>query len=98
MVVVVVVTTREPFSSRSAQVGEGGKMINDAIKGWITTGEAAELTGYDPAYIRLLAGKGKISAFKFGRDWMVNKAEVLAHKRRMDELGTHKHNPWTGRR
>lgn len=63
-------------------------------EGWITTKEAAELCGYDPSYIRLLALRGKIEAQKLGRDWLVNRESVLAHKARMDRLGPQKHRPW----
>jgi hypothetical protein len=34
---------------------------------WITTAEAAELVGYEPAHIRYLARKGFIKGNKFGR-------------------------------
>jgi len=35
-------------------------MQSEAIGGWLTTDQAAELTGYDPAYIRALAKRGKV--------------------------------------
>jgi len=66
---------------------------------WITTAEAAELTGYDPAHIRWLVREGHVKGKKFGRDWMVDHADLLTYKRQMDSLGTAKHNPWkTGAR
>jgi len=46
---------------------------------WITTREAAEISGYDPEYVRRLARKGKIGAVKKGRDWWVDKAKLLAY-------------------
>lgn len=64
------------------------------IREWVTTREAAELTGYDPAYIRVLAKQGKVEGFKAGRDWLVSRESVLGYKRRMDALGPQKHNPW----
>ena len=73
-------------------------MVSEVIKGWVTTDQAAALTGYDPAYIRALAKRGRIDGFKVGRDWLVSKTDVLAYKRRMDDLGRQKHNPWRGRR
>ena len=60
----------------------------------MTTREAAELTGYDPAYIRVLAKQGKVEGFKAGRDWLVSRESVLAYKAQMDRLGPQKHNPW----
>lgn len=64
------------------------------IRGWVTTREAAALTGYDPAYIRVLAKQGKVEGFKAGRDWLVSRESVLAYKAQMDRLGPQKHNPW----
>jgi excisionase family DNA binding protein len=63
-------------------------------EGWITTSEAAELTGYEQAYFRILAKQGKVAAIKVGRDWLLDRESVLAYKARMDVLGPQKHNPW----
>jgi excisionase family DNA binding protein len=60
---------------------------------WITTSEAAELTGYDPAHIRWLVRNGHIQGRKFGRDWMVERKRLLQYKQQMDELGSAKHDP-----
>lgn len=67
---------------------------------WITTAEAAELTGYTPAYFRQLIRRGKLhSVKKRGRDWFLDKAEVLAYKQKMERLGDAKYDPWrTGAR
>ena len=61
---------------------------------WITTSEGAALTGYSAAYIRMLAGGERIKARHVGRDWLVSREDLLAHKARMDALGEQKHNPW----
>lgn len=61
---------------------------------WITTQAAAELTGYDPSRFRQLAKRGGILARKWGRDWFLNKAAVLAYHEEMQRLGPEKHNPW----
>jgi excisionase family DNA binding protein len=75
-------------------------MTNDFDPGdWITTKEAAELTGYNASYFRTLAGKGRIRARKLGRDWILDKAEVIAYAEEMQRLGHSKHDPWrTGAR
>jgi excisionase family DNA binding protein len=66
---------------------------------WITTTEAAELTGYTDARFRQLAASGAIAAKKRGRDWFLSKADVLAYTEEMKQLGTAKHDPWrTGAR
>lgn len=63
-------------------------------EGWVTTREAAALTGYQMAHIRNLARSGKIEAQRLGRDWLILRASLLAYKARMDTLGPQKHNPW----
>jgi len=66
---------------------------------WITTTEAAELTGYADAYIRQLIGRGRLQAKKRGRDWFLKKADVLAYAEEMERLGPSKYDPWrTGAR
>jgi len=65
---------------------------------WITTAEAAELTGYTTAArFRQLATKGIVTAQKRGRDWLLDKESVLACVEKMGRLGTAKHDQETGR-
>jgi len=61
---------------------------------WIITNEAAALTGYSPVTLRQFAREGKITGCKRGRDWFLDKADVLAHAERMEELGAAEHDPW----
>jgi len=65
-----------------------------AIEGWVSTKEAAALTGYTIYYIRHLIKRGRVEARKVGRDWLILRSSLLAYKARMDTLGTQKHNPW----
>lgn len=44
---------------------------------WITPKEAAQLTGYNEEHIRRLARGGKITAKKWGRDWMIDRISLL---------------------
>jgi hypothetical protein len=60
---------------------------------WITTQHAASLTGYTTARFRQLAKEGAIVARKWGRDWFLSRAEVIAYHEEMERLGTAKHNP-----
>jgi len=60
---------------------------------WITTKEAAELTGYSTSYLRKAISRGLLRARKRGRDWFLSKAEVLAYAEKMKRLGTAKHDP-----
>jgi len=60
---------------------------------WITTAEAAELTGYSSVTFRWLVREGKIKGQKRGRDWFLDKKSVLAYVEKMENLGTAKHDP-----
>lgn len=64
------------------------------LKNWLSTKRAAELTGYNVKYLRYLASRGSIEAQKVARDWLINRESLLAYKRRMNDLGPQKHNPW----
>ena len=66
---------------------------------WITTDEAAELTGYSVQYVRRLLRKDRVHAKKWMRDWMVDKKDILAYQRSMQSLGQKRYDPWrTGAR
>lgn len=57
----------------------GGKAVGE---NWITTGEAVELTGYHPEYLRDLLRRGEILAEKVGRSWLVNRDALLEYRDR----------------
>jgi len=61
---------------------------------WITTQEAATLTGYSAVTLRQFAREGRIKSIKRGRDWFLDRDEVLAYAEEMQRLGPAKHNPW----
>lgn len=66
---------------------------------WITTTEAAELTGYSVQYLRRLVRQGRVKARKWVNAWMIDQAALLDYKQKMDNLGPRKHDPWrTGSR
>jgi len=65
---------------------------------WITTVEAAELTGYTTSYLRKAISRERLRAQKLGRDWFLDKEEVLAYAEEMRHLGSAKHDPWRTRR
>ena len=46
---------------------------------WMTTQEAAALSGYDIQHIRRLARGDKIGAVKRGRDWWIDYDEFMAY-------------------
>ena len=61
---------------------------------WITTAEAAELTGYSVQYLRRIIRQGRVRARKWVNAWMVDRKALLDYKREMDSLGPEKHDPW----
>lgn len=60
---------------------------------WITTAEAAELSGYNVYHVRRLAARGRIEAKKQGRDWFVNRDSMLAYADAVKQLGRSKYDP-----
>jgi excisionase family DNA binding protein len=54
---------------------------------WITTQEAAKLTGYHPEHVRRLIKAGKVKGRKWARDWLVDRPSLQAYVRRVGALG-----------
>jgi excisionase family DNA binding protein len=54
---------------------------------WLTTHEAAELSGYTQAHIRLLIRKDEIDGKKWGRDWQVSRESLLIYLRKAETMG-----------
>ena len=50
---------------------------------WITTEEAAGLSGYSLQYVQRLARQGRIGAVKKGRDWWVDRDRFVGHPEAM---------------
>jgi excisionase family DNA binding protein len=50
---------------------------------WITTKEAAELTGYTQSYIRKAISQGRLDAEKIGRDRLLRRDDVLEYTEEM---------------
>ena len=60
---------------------------------WITTEEAADLTGYDPEYVRRLLRNGKVQAKKFGPVWQVNRDSLQSYLRRSQHSDDKRRGP-----
>ena len=60
---------------------------------WITTEEAAEISGYHPEHVRWLARGGKIGAEKKGRDWWIDRDKLREYLETVEALGTKKYDP-----
>ena len=64
---------------------------------WITTTEAAKLSGYHPEHIRELIREGKIAAVKKGNAWWVDRKALFAYLKEAEKLSDKRHGP-KGRR
>jgi excisionase family DNA binding protein len=62
---------------------------------WITTAEAVKLTGYHANHIRRLIKTGKVKGQKWGRDWQISRASLLAYMRQVEKMGS-KRGPKAG--
>lgn len=60
------------------------KMIKNE---WITTTEAALLTGYNNEYIRRLVRTEKVRARKFGIVWQVDRESLLEYMKKNERRG-----------
>lgn len=60
---------------------------------WITTNEAAELSGYHVNHIRRLIRHGEVEARKFGPIWQVNKQSLLSYLDAARESGDRRWGP-----
>jgi excisionase family DNA binding protein len=54
---------------------------------WLTTSEAAQLTGYHRDHVRRLILVGRVKARKWGIQWQVSRASILAYAKKVEELG-----------
>ncbi len=60
---------------------------------WITSSEAAEVSGYDVQWICRLTRAGKIGAERKSRDWWIDRDKFHACLAAMTELGNKRHDP-----
>jgi len=60
---------------------------------WITTSEAADLSGYHPERIRELVRDKKIAAVKKGNAWWIDRASLVAYARAAKTKGDRRHGP-----
>lgn len=54
---------------------------------WITTKQAADMSGYSPYHIRELIAGGRIKAQKFGEVWQVSRKGLLAYLHQAEKMG-----------
>ncbi len=56
----------------------------------ISLAEAARRSGFSHDYLRLLAVKGKLKAFKIGRNWITTPADVEEYIRSRQRRGRYR--------
>lgn len=54
---------------------------------WLTTFQAADLSGYHSNYIRKLLREGKVQGRKWGLSWQVNRISLLTFLEKAESLG-----------
>ncbi len=54
---------------------------------WITTTEAAQLSGYTIQHVRELVTAGVVRGQRFGNVWQVSRRSLLAYVKRAAKLG-----------
>ena len=57
------------------------------LEDWLTTQEAAELSGYHVDYVRKLVTAGKVEGRKFGPVWQVGRHSLEDYVKRMGGIG-----------
>jgi excisionase family DNA binding protein len=60
---------------------------------WLTTEEAAGLSGYHVNHIRRLLRSGEIAGRKWGQAWQVSKASLLSYLEAAKKLGDKRWGP-----
>ncbi|CAG0949996.1 hypothetical protein ANRL3_00162 [Anaerolineae bacterium] len=60
---------------------------------WITTTDAARLSGYHPERIRELVREGKVKARKFGIVWQVSSESLIAYLKSAKASGDKRQGP-----
>ena len=57
------------------------------LDGWISTTEAAQISGYHIELIRRLVRSGQNHARKWGKEWMVDKASFFEYLKKEKKPG-----------
>ena len=61
--------------------------LMQALSGYVTTGEAADLMGMWNKSVRNLIKFGKIKALKVGRDWLIAKSSIAEYQKTKSAKG-----------
>ena len=84
-------TETKQISTAEASEGDGDAFCTTTH--WLTTHEAAEISGYSVDYVRKLMRLGKVSGRFRGVMWWVDKESLRAYLYLMDTLGAKRYHP-----
>jgi excisionase family DNA binding protein len=54
---------------------------------WITTAEAAQISGYHPRYVQRLVREKKVKAQKWGIQWQISRSSLLSYLKTVEKMG-----------
>jgi len=57
------------------------------MENWLTTYEAAHISGYNPDYIRQLIRSQKVQGRKWGLSWQVSRQSIEDYMKKEEKLG-----------
>lgn len=57
------------------------------MEDWLTTYEAAQISGYNPDYIRQLIRANKVIGRKWGLSWQVQRKSLQGYMKTTEKLG-----------
>jgi hypothetical protein len=63
---------------------------------WLTTKQAAEISGYSPQYVTRLLRQKKVKSQKFFTVWQISKSSLLAYIREAKKSEDKRWGPKTG--
>jgi excisionase family DNA binding protein len=80
----------QEVTGRDKIVAEGAQT---PMADWITTTEAAEISGYNAEYIRRLVRQGRLTAQKKGNAWWVDGKALQAYLKTAKKAADKRHGP-----
>jgi hypothetical protein len=60
---------------------------------WLTSQQAAKLSGYHAEYLRIIVRAGKVVAHKFGPVWAISKKSLLSYLKTAEKSEDRRHGP-----
>jgi len=63
------------------------------VEEWLTTTEAAELSGYSVQYIQRLMRSGRVNARKFGPTWQISQESFAKYQEASEKSDDKRHGP-----